>query len=32
MPPTLDQLLADLGAAVRAGDRSRALDLDRQIQ
>lgn len=32
MPPTLDQLLADLSIAVRAGDRTRALDLARQIQ
>lgn len=32
MPPTLDQLLTDLTAAVHAGDRTRALDLARQIQ
>ncbi len=32
MTPTLDQLLTDLTAAVRAGDRTRALDLARQIQ
>jgi esterase/lipase superfamily enzyme len=30
--PTLDQLLKDLAAAVRAGDRLRALELAREIQ
>lgn len=30
--PSLNQLLSDLEAAVRAGDRARALELARQIQ